>query len=105
MQYESRRLAGIDFVVPATRNTDPRTSFDAERSHTESGNRTGNLANMVAWVKMNPGHVATEIAEKTKTDRHETSRRLADARTLGLLRNGDSRKPAGGNKQMTWYEK
>ena len=95
------RQIRIDF--PATRNTDPRTSLDAERCHRIA--RRENVAKVIDFVKSHPGWVATEIASALGMDRHETSRRLADAKSINILKIEGSRYGNGGTrKQSIWYE-
>lgn len=88
----------------ASRNTDPVTSHIAERETTTSGVRTSNIIKIIDFVKVKPGHTAGEIANALGMERGEVSKRLADARNLTMLVNGEDRKcQIKASKMMTWY--
>ena len=88
----------------ATRNSDPETSRIAERETTTSGKRVTNLMKIVNFVKEKPGHTAGEIAKALDMERSEVSKRLADARHLLLLDDGNARLcQVKNSKMMTWY--
>lgn len=90
--------------LPATRNSDPRTSLDAERAN--QSYRIQYVNELIAFVKLHPGWVATEIAAATGIDRYEVSRRLSDCKKLDELVIGESRIAKGHTrKEMTWYPK
>ncbi len=92
-----------DAFPPATRNTDPRTSFDAEKNHEQSGRRETHMEMVIRAVKNFPNKTAVEIAELVLLDRHETSRRLADAKNKGLLTASNPRKCSiKGTNMMCW---
>ncbi len=88
-------------LLPATRNTDPRTSFDAERSHATK--RRSNIEYIVRLVKKYPGMTSGEIADFSRMDRTEVSRRLSDAKNKGLLTASNPRKCSiKGTNMMCW---
>lgn len=76
----------------ATGRHDPPTSAEAERRHTRGGKRGAHVALVAEAVRHFPGCTATELhAHLGRLERHEWSRRLADAAAEGLVRRGPPR--------------
>lgn len=90
----------------ASRNSDPITSHLAEAETTTSGHRVGLMMRAVDYVKIHQGYTAGEIANALGMERSEVSKRLADARALELVENGEPRRcMVKKSTMMTWYLK
>jgi hypothetical protein len=87
-----------------SRAADPDTSAEAARRHEASGRLSVNRAVVLAAVRAHPGLTAVELVEHCGgLERHEVSRRLADAFNAGQVSHGEKRVcRVKGTKQMTW---
>lgn len=96
-------IAGGTLYPPATRPTDPSTSLRAEQRVTEVGKRQTDMERCVVLVRHYPGSTAGELAFHAGMERSEASKRLADARHKGLVKNGPSRRcTVKGSLMLTW---
>lgn len=97
-------------LPPATARTDPATSAEAEARHTASGARQAHCNRVLALVRNRPGSTSVELWQAQAwqpgcLDRHEVSRRLADLRHKGQVRQGDAREcRVNGTRMVTWIE-
>jgi hypothetical protein len=90
--------------IPVSRRDNPLTSFEAEASINERGSRQTQSQRILAAVTLAEGQVAGEIGEATGYGMHITSRRLADLKNVGIIRQGQPRFYAGsGRRQVTWW--
>ena len=90
--------------VPVSRRDNPITSYGAEASINAGGSRQTQCRYILDTVKETEGRVAGEIGEATGYGMHITSRRLADLKNLGLIRQGVPRVWEGsGRRQVTWW--
>jgi len=98
-------LRGDDWPwTPASRAGNPATSYEAETSIDRDGSRRSQCQNILDSVLETEGRVAGEIAHTTGYGMHITSRRLADLKNLGLIRQGLPRTWEGsGRRQVTWW--
>tara|TARA_Y100000310_G_C20243245_1_gene605618 strand:- start:61 stop:459 length:399 start_codon:yes stop_codon:yes gene_type:complete len=98
-------LRGDDWPwSPAARTGDPVTSYEAEAAINRDGLRKTQSQAILDFVTETEGQVAGEIAEATGYGMHITSRRLADLKNLGLIRQGFPRTWEGsGRRQVTWW--
>jgi len=70
---------------------------------TESGTRESQVLIVAKYVSDHPGQTALGIAAKTKLDRYQVSRRLADAEHLGLVHKGEPVIREVWRPQSTWW--
>lgn len=90
----------------ASRNSDPMTSHLAEAETTTTGQRVSLMMRAVEYVKDHQGFTAGEIAHALDMERSEVSKRLADARALGLVENREPRRcMVKKSTMMTWYSR
>ncbi len=99
-----RPLRGGPLASPA----DPVTSIDAGEQHAKSGRLSSNCKVALQLVTLYPGKTAVELfncqGDLGSMQRHEMSRRLADLKNAGLVKQGDPRVcEFAGTKQVTWY--
>ena len=93
-----------DWLSPVSRRDNPMTSFEAEASINMDGSRKTQCRYILDVVMATEGRVAGEIGEATGYGMHITSRRLADLKNVGLIRQGLPRIWEGsGRKQSTWW--
>lgn len=86
-------------------NIDPSTSRTAAEGHEASGRLASHRALILAAVQANPGCTSAELAEFASLERHEASRRLADLKNLGAVRqNGKRTCAVKGTRQVCWWE-
>ncbi len=93
-----------DAHPPASRNTDPITSYEAEHEMSKYGRLSQQQA-ILFLVKMFPNSTSLELAEKSKLDRYQIARRLADLEHSGKVLKGRIRHcSASGNcrRAVTW---
>jgi hypothetical protein len=108
------------FDPPATRATDPVSSWVAEAEHTASGKRARNRDYVRQLVALHPGSTAPELYERAKAQGlshlsfHEIYRRLNDLADESALENDPQRPIVRGEKQkckvrqrnlLTWWLK
>ena len=97
-------LTSKDKMPPASKSSDPESSHLAEREVTESGARESQLLTVVECVKNRIGYTASELAPFVDMTELQLRRRLPDARELGLLKNGESRRSSTSDRlELTWY--
>lgn len=89
---------------------DPVTSAVAANAHLASGRLSGNRRRALDLVRRWPGMTATELAAKAELfpelaiDRIELSRRLADLKNLGHVRQGPVKKCGIKKSAMVTWE-
>jgi hypothetical protein len=89
---------------PATRRTDPATSWEAERGITRSGDRLTQAERVLYEVRTHPGQTAAEIGVAVHLGHVPAQRRLSDLRNQGLIRQGEPRECAVKHTRMvTWH--
>ena len=90
--------------IPAARRTDPPTSKAAAREHTANGFRASNCERMLRAVTTWPGRTSLELAQLADMERHEVSRRLADLKKRGDVRQKGPRPDRTTERMMmTWW--
>ena len=93
-----------DWLAPVSRRGGPPTSFEAEAAINADGSRQTQCRYILDVVLATEGRVAGEIGEATGYGMHITSRRLADLKNIGLIRQGLPRIWAvSGRRQVTWW--
>ena len=93
-----------EWLAPVSRRDNPVTSFEAEAVINADGTRQTQCRYILDTVTATEGQVAGEIGEATGYGMHITSRRLADLKNLGMIRQGLPRKWDGsGRRQVTWW--
>jgi hypothetical protein len=100
-------------MPPAAATNDPATSHDAAREVTRSGARGEHCRRVLKMVQAHQGLTAVELhndqtgdfdPDAEPLDRHEISRRLADLKNVGLVRQGPSRPCRIKHRVMsTWF--
>lgn len=92
----------MDIKTPASRLSDPVTSYLAEEGHNK-GKRFTHQQTVYAFVKRAKGRTAAELGFLSGLGQHETSRRLADLTGI-YVRKGEIRKcTVNGTSMVTWY--
>lgn len=81
----------LTIQTPASRATDPETSYLAERHVNASGLRSHQQRQAAAAVRCYPGRTSAELAAITGLCRWMLGRRLSEAETAGAVRRGDKR--------------
>lgn len=77
--------------TPASRASDPVTSYMAEQHVNRSGLRSHQQRQAAAAVKCYPGRTSAELAAITGLCRWMLGRRLSEAETAGAVCRGDTR--------------
>ena len=92
------------FWPPATHRNDPATSQEAENAINASGSRASHCDQIYSVVEAEPGLTAGQIGVMSGYGMHITSRRLADLKNRGRVRQGQTRVFEGsGRRQVTWW--
>ena len=89
---------------PASRNTDPITSYEAEHE-INKGVRSNQQETVLELVKLYPGHTSLELSKKSDLDRYQIARRLADLEYKGKVLKGRIRRCSSGRRAVTWWLK
>lgn len=84
-----------------TRDSDPMPSRVGESEITASGKRQSLVAEVAAYVRAHPGQCRGEIAQALHVDEYALSKRLSDAKNMGLIAPGASVRFAS-RLQSTW---
>ena len=92
-----------NIFAPAHRNTDPKTSAEADAKITSSGDRGSLMERCLWYVQDNPDQTAGEISEGLGLTSWQVSKRLSDLKNKGLI-SPSGIKQFEGNKQQTWKE-
>jgi len=93
-------------MTPASRRTDPSTSYDAERCHNRSGERIRQQEIALQLVRLYPSRTSDELAEFGSLNRYQLARRLPELVTAGAVEKGEPRKSfKTGRKALTWNAK
>jgi len=89
--------------TPASRSTDPATSYAAELELNRNGTRATQQAQVLAWVRLWPGLTSRELAARANCDRYIIARRLPELEPIHV-RKGDARRCGITQRQaVTWY--
>ena len=89
---------------PVSRRENPETSQEAENAINASGSRASHCDQIYSVVEAEPGLTAGQIGVMSGYGMHITSRRLADLKNRGRVRQGQPRIWEGsGRKQVTWW--
>ena len=89
---------------PVSHRDDPETSQEAEDSINASGSRASHCDQIYSVVEAEPGLTAGQIGVMSGYGMHITSRRLADLKNRGRVRQGQTRVFEGsGRRQVTWW--
>ena len=90
---------------PATRATDPETSWKAEDGINKDGTRDRQARQVLALVRAAPGKTSAEIGQiSMAVDRYIAARRLPELEKLHLVRRGEARRcSTTGRQAMTWW--
>ena len=87
---------------PASRSSDPITSFEAEDSIKKP--RVSICKKILPILIKNQGLTCRELAAKTPFDYHQLHKRLPDLKSAGLAVTGEARKCSIGKRNaQTWY--
>ena len=90
--------------TPASRATDPGTSYAAERAITRSGRRRRQMLEAAAAVEKHPGLTSADLAVAAGMDRHALGKRLPEALTAGMVKTGAPTKSASTDRRgVTWW--
>lgn len=90
--------------TPASRKTDPETSFLAEDEINRTGKRQRQQKEVRDAVTLNPGRTSAELAQCCVLDRWQIARRLPEVEVAGRVRRGGSRRcRVTGRKSITWW--
>lgn len=90
--------------TPASRATDPVTSYEAEQHVNASGLRAHQQRQVANAVRQWPGCTSYELSEKMKADRVMPARRLRELVTAGEVVEGPKRKcQQSGRAALTWW--
>lgn len=88
----------------ASREHDPDSSRQAERTVTDTGRRQSQADRVLEDITAHPGATAGEIAARIGIDRHTVSKRTADLRKLDKITRGHARPcRAKGSTMATWW--
>lgn len=95
-------------AAPLAAAADPATSAEAGERHRASGRLRANAGVVLELVRKYPGSTSLELFYADNRnhglDRHEVSRRAADLKNAGLVRQGESRKCTIKKvKMVTWW--
>lgn len=101
----------FDDLPAAAATADPETSHAAADRFTASGARGANCRRVLSLVDARPGATSVELWDAQlgaadPLDRHEVSRRLADLKNAGLVRQGPARQcrvRGRGKEMVTWW--
>lgn len=87
------------------RHSDPYSSAMADSAHEASGRKLRNLDKVLRLLASHPEHTSRELAVLGGMERHESARRLADAKRLGLAAHSARPRPdnAGGRSAVAWF--
>lgn len=80
--------------TPASRGSDPITSYLAEQHVNKSGLRSRQQRQAAAAVKCYPGRTSLELSEITGLSRFLLARRLGEVEIAGAVRRGKPRRCA-----------
>lgn len=94
--------------APLASPRDPSTSHDAGEQHERSGKAETNRRFVLMLVRENPGMTSVELhaaqGDRSDLDRHEVSRRLADLKNAGTVRQGPARACSiKGTEMVSWF--
>ena len=96
----------LDLTFPASRRTDPQTSFLAEKELNDTGSRSLQARQVLEVLMRNEGRTSRELAWIGEMDRYLVARRLPDLEKVGLARKGPARRcDQSGRKSVTWWTK
>jgi len=87
--------------TPASRLTDPITSFIAE-SEMNRGKRFTHQETIYEFVKALPGRTSAELAFYSGLERHECSRRLSDLDGIKIKKGEPKKCFVKGSLMVTW---
>lgn len=89
--------------TPASRSSDPITSYLAEKHVNCTGLRGRQQRQATAAVKCYPGRTSAELAATTGLCRFMLGRRLSECETAGAVCRGDHRQcTISGRQAVTW---
>ncbi|MCK5127675.1 MAG: MarR family transcriptional regulator [candidate division Zixibacteria bacterium] len=89
--------------TPASRSSDPHTSHEAEEFINKTGIRESQQMEVLAWLKLLPGHTSRELAMISGIDRYIVARRLPELAPMHAEK-GEARKcNDSGRQAITWY--
>ena len=90
---------------PATRKSDPQSSWWAEKEMNKSGTRGRQMGIVLETVRNHPGCTSLELTRYCNLDRYQIARRLADLFDAGLVVKGVERRCSiGSRKAVIWYK-
>lgn len=86
------------------RHSDPYSSAMADAEQKASGRRVRNLDRVLALLAAHPDLTSRELSLLGHIDRHETARRLSDAKRLGLAMHSSRPREdrSGGRPGVAW---
>lgn len=97
--------------TPASRSSDPVTSFMAEDHINENGSRATNQMMISSMVQAKPGLTAAELANEfmlagfPHLTQFEVSRRLADLTDIQVVKGPRRKCVIKGSTMLTWHPK
>jgi predicted HTH transcriptional regulator len=94
----------IAILPPASRRTDPDSSYSAEAEINKSGTRVSQQQTIFKALFKHEGSTSMELTKWCALDRYQIARRLSDLKSAGFVRQGSIRVcKSGGRKSVTWF--
>lgn len=104
MSIYKGQLAMRSITTPASRRTDPQTSFEAERYMNASGERRRQQELLLNLVKTHPNCTFQELAQLGVLGRDAISRRMSELVTAKMVEMGRARRcTISGRKAHVWF--
>ncbi len=92
----------MNIQTPASRKTDPESSFLAEKQITNSGKRQTHQRIIKDFLVNHPGHTAAEIGVKTGLGQIAVTRRLSELNGVYAQRGVQRKCRVNGSVMATW---
>jgi hypothetical protein len=93
----------MNIRTPSARGTDPESSHLAAERITQSGKRSSQQDEAVRLVTSYPGHTAAELAEFSRLDRYQLSRRLPEIERIHVHKGSMRECRILGSQCVTWW--
>ena len=89
--------------TPASRNSDPHTSHEAEEFINKTGIRNSQQRDVLAGLKIHPGHTSRELAKMLGLDRYVVARRLPELVPMYVEKGIAHKCNISGRQAIVWY--